>query len=58
VESAGGFVRTLENTPLRCNNRDPLISGLLAGAPYLREELLAAMDQHLAPATLKSARRS
>jgi myo-inositol-1(or 4)-monophosphatase len=56
VESAGGFVSTLENTPLRCNNRDPLISGLLAGAPYLREELLAAVHQHVAPATAKSAR--
>ena len=58
VESAGGFVRTLENTPLRCNNRDPLISGLLAGSPYLREELLAAVDQHIAPAILRAAPRS
>lgn len=62
VESAGGFVRTLENTPLRCNHRDPLLSGLLAGAPHLREELLAAVgppiaDPHIASATLKSARR-
>jgi myo-inositol-1(or 4)-monophosphatase len=55
VESAGGFVRTLENTRLHCNNRDPLISGLLAGGPHLREELLAAVDQHIAPATVKSA---
>jgi myo-inositol-1(or 4)-monophosphatase len=57
VESAGGFVSTLENTPLRCNNRDPLISGLLAGAPCLREELLAVVSEHIAPATLKPARR-
>ena len=33
VESAGAFVSTLENTPLRCNNRNPLLSGLLASAP-------------------------
>jgi myo-inositol-1(or 4)-monophosphatase len=57
VESSGGFVSTLENTPLRCNNRDPLISGLLAGAPYLREELLAAVHQHVASATVKSEQR-
>jgi myo-inositol-1(or 4)-monophosphatase len=40
VESAGGFVATLDNTPLRCNNRDPLLSGLLASGPYLKDELL------------------
>ncbi|MFZ0955282.1 MAG: 3'(2'),5'-bisphosphate nucleotidase CysQ [Candidatus Sulfotelmatobacter sp.] len=57
VESAGGFVSTLENTPLRCNNRDPLMSGLLAGAPYLRKELLAVVQQQVAPAIAKSAQR-
>lgn len=43
VESAGGFVLTLENSPLLCNRRDPLISGLLAGGPHLRDELLTAI---------------
>lgn len=57
VESSGGFVRTLENTPLRCNNRDPLISGLLAGGPHLQEELRATVDQHIAPATPRSTAR-
>ena len=33
VNSAGGFVSTLENGPLRCNRRDPLISGLIACGP-------------------------
>jgi myo-inositol-1(or 4)-monophosphatase len=47
VESAGGFVATLDNTPLRCNNRNPLLSGLLAGGPFLREPLLAALEGHL-----------
>ena len=44
VESAGGFVRTLDNRPLRCNQRNPLLSGLLAGGPYLREELMSALQ--------------
>jgi len=44
VLSAGGFVSTLENTPLRCNRKDPLLSGLLASGPFLRQELLAAVN--------------
>ncbi len=47
VQSAGGFVATLDNTPLRCNNRDPLLTGLLAGGPFLRDPLLAALEGHL-----------
>jgi myo-inositol-1(or 4)-monophosphatase len=57
VLSAGGFVSTLEKTPLRCNNKNPLLSGLLASGPYLREELLAAVGEHIEPAILKSAQR-
>jgi myo-inositol-1(or 4)-monophosphatase len=49
VLSAGGFVSTLENTALRCNNKSPLLSGLLASGPYLREPLLAAVANHVAP---------
>ncbi len=44
VESAGGWVRTLDNQPLRCNNRNPLLSGLLAGGPNLREELMSMLQ--------------
>jgi myo-inositol-1(or 4)-monophosphatase len=44
VESAGGFVRTLDNRPLRCNNRNPLLSGLLAGGPHLRDELMSKLQ--------------
>jgi myo-inositol-1(or 4)-monophosphatase len=44
VESAGGWVRTLDNQPLRCNNRNPLLSGLLAGGPHLREELMSMLQ--------------
>ena len=47
VGSAGGFVSTLENTPLECNRKNPLLSGLLASGPFLREELLAAVQAHL-----------
>jgi myo-inositol-1(or 4)-monophosphatase len=47
VQSAGGFVATLDNTPLRCNNRNPLLSGLLAGGPNLRDSLLALLGPHL-----------
>lgn len=57
VESAGGFVRTLENTPLLCNRKNPLLSGLLAGGPHLREPLLAALDQQIEPAISKSGGR-
>ena len=43
VLSGGGFVTTLDNTPLRANNRNPLLSGLIAGGPNLREDLLALL---------------
>jgi len=46
VESAGGWVLKLDNSPLRCNQRNPLISGLLAGSPFLRKPLLAMLDRH------------
>jgi myo-inositol-1(or 4)-monophosphatase len=58
VLSAGGFVATLDHSPLRCNNRDPLISGLLACGPNLRDALLAAVDSHIEPALLRSGRSS
>src|SRR5579859_4197037 len=50
VESAGGFVATLDNAPLRCNNRNPLLTGLMASGPFLKDSLLAALAGHL-PAT-------
>jgi myo-inositol-1(or 4)-monophosphatase len=49
VLSAGGFVQTLENTGLKCNQRNPLISGLIAGGPNLQTELLALLSGHLHP---------
>ena len=47
VASAGGFVATLDNVPLHCNNRNPLLSGLMASGPRLREALLAVLAGHL-----------
>jgi myo-inositol-1(or 4)-monophosphatase len=51
VESAGGFVLTLDRGPLRCNRKDPLLSGLLAGGPNLREPLLALLEREEQVAT-------
>ena len=47
VASAGGFVSTLRNSTLRCNNKSPLLSGFLASGPFLRDELLALVHEHL-----------
>jgi myo-inositol-1(or 4)-monophosphatase len=47
VESAGGFVSTLEKTPLIANRRDPLLSGLLACGPLLKDQLLALVEPHI-----------
>jgi len=46
VASAGGWTLKLDHTPLRCNQKNPLISGLLAGGPFLRDPLLAMLDRH------------
>ena len=51
VQSAGGFVATLDNAPLTCNHRNPLLTGLLASGPFLREPLLSALEGHLAAMT-------
>jgi myo-inositol-1(or 4)-monophosphatase len=57
VASAGGFVATLDNTPLRCNNRNPLLTGLMASAPLLKEPLLAVLEGHLPVAASSAATR-
>jgi len=41
VASGGGFVQTLERTPLRCNSRSLKISGLIACGARLSESLVA-----------------
>jgi myo-inositol-1(or 4)-monophosphatase len=47
VSSAGGFVCTPDNSPWRGNCKSPLLSGLLAGGPFLRDEVLALVNPHL-----------
>ena len=50
VLSGGGFVSTLENTELRCNQKNPLLSGLIACGPNMKTELMELLDAHLKPA--------
>ena len=47
VESAGGFVVTLDKVRLTANRRDPLLSGLLGSGPLLKSELLKLLEPHL-----------
>lgn len=47
VESAGGYVATLDDAPLSCNNKSPLLRGLVACAPGLRQELVALVQHQL-----------
>lgn len=54
IESAGGFVTTLQDTPLSCNNKIPKISGLVAGGAFLKNDLMALIrHSHKASATLR-----
>ena len=46
LESAGAWTLKLDHSPLRCNQKNPLISGLLAGGPFLKDPLLAMLDRH------------
>jgi myo-inositol-1(or 4)-monophosphatase len=54
VESGGGFVRTLDDRPLLCNRKSPTLSGLVATAPHLYNELRTLLSS-TAPA-LRSGR--
>jgi myo-inositol-1(or 4)-monophosphatase len=47
VESAGGFVSTIDETSFVANRRNPLLPGLLASGPFLRYELIAMLRPHL-----------
>jgi myo-inositol-1(or 4)-monophosphatase len=47
VVSAGGFVSTLQKTELTANRRDPLLSGLLACGPLLKNQLLTLVEPHI-----------
>lgn len=47
VESAGGFVATLDRARLVANSRNPLLTGLIACGPFLKDELLKVLEPHL-----------
>lgn len=47
VTSSGGYLATLDGLPFLANNRDPLLSGMIACGPYLREDLLKLLEPHL-----------
>jgi myo-inositol-1(or 4)-monophosphatase len=47
VESAGGFVRTLDNQPLHCNRESPRIAGLVAGGIHLQSEITQLIRTHV-----------
>lgn len=51
VTSAGGYLATLNRSPFRANNRDPLLSGLIACGPNLRDPLLQLLEPHLQSTT-------
>jgi myo-inositol-1(or 4)-monophosphatase len=54
VLSSGGLVNTLENAPFRANNRNVLLSGLIACGPNLQRELLEHLASHIQPKSLGS----
>jgi myo-inositol-1(or 4)-monophosphatase len=54
VLSSGGLVTTLENAPFRANNRNVLLSGLIACGPNLQRELLEHLASHIQPKSLGS----
>lgn len=54
VDSAGGYVRTLDNAPLRGNRKNPLLSGLLACGPALSDQLMALISEHLPAGSSRS----
>jgi len=45
IESNGGFVTTLDQGPLLCNQHDPLLKGLIACGPGIASELLARLGR-------------
>ncbi len=52
VGSGGGFVQTLDSL-FTGNRKHPLITGLIAGGPHLKSELLEFLAPHLQPASKK-----
>ncbi|HEV2424966.1 MAG TPA: 3'(2'),5'-bisphosphate nucleotidase CysQ [Terriglobia bacterium] len=53
VLAAGGFVRGLEGGPPAFNNPSPLMTGLIAGGPNLRQEIDLLLEAHLGSAAAR-----
>lgn len=51
MRSAGGFVSTLEKTSPTANRCNPLLSGLLASGPFLKDEMVALLEPHIRTAS-------
>lgn len=51
VESASGFVATLDRSQFIANRRNPLVAGLIASGPFLKDELLKLVEPHLTAET-------
>ena len=53
VLSAGGSVRTLDDSDLICNRKDPLLSGLIACGAQLKPELMSFLSSYHQPVAEK-----
>ncbi len=53
VKSGGGFVRTIDGNSLRCNNKSPLLPGMLACGAGLANELSELVQQSYSPTAIK-----
>jgi myo-inositol-1(or 4)-monophosphatase len=51
VLSAGGVLRTPGNDELRCNQKNPLLPGLIGCGSGLNQQLMAYLEGHLKPAS-------
>ena len=49
VECSGGFVRKIDNSPIRFNQKSTRLPGLLACGPYLLEELTCLLGGMTTP---------
>ena len=47
IESAGGLVRSLAGSPLRFNNRNTLLPGLVASGPGLQQEIVSLLSAYI-----------
>ena len=49
VLSAGGMIRTTDNTELCCNRKNPLLPGLIGCGSELSQQLMTYLEAHLKP---------